>query len=486
MSMYSESNIKRDRFLVGLGVTACLLMGVATSAAPPHYADEPLPRPQFTIDADTPLSALLGSATVLEQGDPEGDNPIVVYSETDLGLTPFDDLDALSYNREDVASAGQVFLLLFDVDRDTVGQALPDPVLVANNQVFSVPDQAAKNQAAGDLFLTLDGFDRAGNVVHDGTRTEHSNNTVAVNQGDTGGVDRNLSPEKSASQASTGTEDNSNGSAYPSGTTRGSRNGRLFFSLTSDSFSTGDSGANVFMDSEPSQPGKDGLYAQASDLQLQLADDINALVVMDVLDDEFFGPGDKLLFSLAPGSPSLGSFDAATIFSFSFGAPSIEVFAFSDQLGLGDVDDSVDALEVVPVLPPEPGPWTPFDEAMSHAIFAVWPDDCDSDADFWPPVGCECTTFSDCYDPMGIPFDCEIFDMDFDDDIDCNDWHEYKLVYADVTLGSPCIPLTVEAFVAALLGSPFLPGDICLADMNDDMQLTGRDVRSYIDAVLHP
>ncbi len=483
MSMYNESYNKRNRFLVGLGVTVCLLSRVTASNAQPDYvyADEPLPRPLFTIDADTPLSAMLGSATVLEQGDPEGATPVIVYTEANLGLIPADDLNALSFNRQHIVSSGQAFLLLFDVDRDTVGQATPNMTLVANNKVFNVFDQAAKNQAAGDLFLTLDGFDRAGTVITGGTKNILSNNTIACNQGDTGGVDRNLSPETSATQSSTSTTpDNSDGAASASGTGTKSRGGGWFFFCLTSGSPSAFSGADVFKDAEPEQLGNDGLYAMASDLQLQFADDIDSLVVLDLADDGFFGPGDKVLFSLTPGSPSLGIHDAATIFSYSAGAPVVEVFADSNQLGLGHPNDNVDALEVVRVLAP-----TPFEEATLHAIYAVWPDDCDNNGDYWPPAGCQCTNFSNCFDNPSAPT-CELFDMDFNDVIDCDDWREYKLVYAHATDGSGCVPLTVEAFTAALLGSPFQLGDLCLADMNSDMQLNGLDIHSYIEAALGP
>ena len=89
-------------------------------------------------------------------------------------------------------------------------------------------------------------------------------------------------------------------------------------------------------------------------LGLGPADDLDALVVFEAGTLPSFGPGDSLLFSLAPGSatfttigsPYFGG-SAATIYSYTSGGPPGVVHAAPASLGLA-ASDNVDALDVVP------------------------------------------------------------------------------------------------------------------------------------------
>ena len=566
---------------------------VGRALAQPHAID-PLPCPQLGVDALSPLNDTLPGAasSVLKKPGPH-----ILYPGPNLGLnSPDDQLDGLSYDRSPVLQVSPFFLLLFGVDRESVGAVPPDPVLVSLNRPFNVFDQAYRQQQAGDLFLSTTPFTPAGPAIPPGFNPpgRGGNNTLAINQSDTGGVDQDLSPAKAPVQHAPGTsQDNSSNAAYPSGTAKGGFN-FLFFSVTSSSPSLmtlpgmpgAQSGADIFVDTDPTQPGGGELYASASSLGLiptPLGDDIDALVVFDngngVLD-----PGlDEILFSLARGSPTLGDgqFSAADIFV-SYGTGTFMLFASAAELGLAPAIDNVDSLEVIPCQNP------PDNDIYRHAIFLVWPGDYNQDGTL---TEADCAAFPGCYGGEGVPYDtdgsviftvlvgpgavfnppertiqvgdavnwvwldgphnvvsgydghydgvfnsgppayppfsfsvifdepllnqfprpgwvypyfsaadapaatgaitvvphpCAVFDLDFDNDVDCSDWVEFQLVYAQASAGGHCPLLSINEFVLALLGTPVLPAHLCLADMNLDGRLDGSDVQPFVDALLYP
>ncbi len=88
-------------------------------------------------------------------------------------------------------------------------------------------------------------------------------------------------------------------------------------------------------------------WATAAQLGLLAADDVDALVVWDRGQVGFAEPGiDLVLFSLAPGSPSLGAASAATIFVSDL-TGAFCVFVPANALGLRFVDN-VDGIDVLP------------------------------------------------------------------------------------------------------------------------------------------
>ena len=97
-----------------------------------------------------------------------------------------------------------------------------------------------------------------------------------------------------------------------------------------------------------------GLYATAAALGLVPGDDIDALEVLDVVTPAFGDPGDLVLFSLAPGSPTdialgtTGGF-GGDIFAVTPGGP-ITIFRSAADLGLGP-GDNINGITAVP----EPG-----------------------------------------------------------------------------------------------------------------------------------
>jgi hypothetical protein len=94
------------------------------------------------------------------------------------------------------------------------------------------------------------------------------------------------------------------------------------------------------------------VYAHYTDLGLQAADNIDALIVFDDGEVGQFDQGDVVLFSLAAGSPSLTTLPApgstgpaASVFRVTIGATPT-VFASADALGLGAPQDELDALDL--------------------------------------------------------------------------------------------------------------------------------------------
>jgi plastocyanin len=79
---------------------------------------------------------------------------------------------------------------------------------------------------------------------------------------------------------------------------------------------------------------------------------------------------------------------------------------------------------------------------------------------------------------------CAGSDLDFDGDVDCADWRKFRTLFSQYNPAGMCNPLTIPEFVAALLGTPFQPVHLCMADMNLDGFADGRDVMPYVDAII--
>jgi plastocyanin len=578
----------RRGFVALAGATIlALACGPARVAAEPQ-AINPLPTPDFSIDLESPTldNGVLLAADVLNKP-----GPMVVWPAGTLGMDALDDLNALSYNRGGV-SPTQPFLILFGVDRASVGLTPPDPGLCAQNRCYNVVDQAAKHQAAGDIFMTLTPFTRSGPLPFDGFGPPPPpNNTLVKNQGDTGGVDKDLKPELSPElfgdplediDDSDGiAEDEGGGSPFAPRAGPGNQN-VLFFSATRESTLPNPpvtpSGANIYGVLVPD--GEVFLYAGSTQLGLvpgPLGDDIDSLIVFDN-GDLIFGPQDTVIFSLTRESPSLDQFDLspAHLLRAQAGTQPV-VYAEPNLLGLGPMDN-VDALEIRPTN-------NVFQEVFERAIFKVLPGDYNGDGLL---NIIDCNAFDTCYSGPGVTYDdngivthavavgpgpvfnpaslvieagdvvqwiwqdgphnvvsgppgaydgvfhsgspvspphiftvafdavlldvhpkyqgryryfsapdlalgmlgqidvddhpCATFDFDGDGDVDSVDYFWFRDLAA--LHGAPCPMLTIPEFVAATLGTPFLPGHAALADMNGDGNNDGLDVPLYVDALL--
>lgn len=337
--------------LLCLMVLGLLYVGAAPLTAGPDQptAKNPLNPPLFSIDAQSPevLEGFVLPGDVLLPGEPNFPQ-VVIPAEGLFLMDPNDDLDAFSFGPWEGCTETE-YVLIFSVDRLAIGGAPPDPDLVSMGFPFNVLDQALSNQAAGDAFMSLLLFTRLGPIPPPGRPSHSQNNTLVTNQGDAGGVHFELSPpgESPADPQPPGTPQSdvdAGAGTQPAGR-RGGPN-RVLYSLTAESPALQHlpgylSGADIYVDSQPHVPGEgEALYVAPFELGLTLLDDIDAMIVVDVLDDGIFAPGlDQIIFSLAPGSPSLGGwFGPADLFT-SSGNNTFALYCYADQLGLAPTDN---------------------------------------------------------------------------------------------------------------------------------------------------
>ena len=416
---------------------AILVLTVATGleAAPPRT---PLPAPEYSFDLGSPtvLDGTVGAADILTLG-PDIPLPLIPAGMIDL-FAPDDELDSLSGRNSDFGSA-DLFVLLISVDRLSEGQAEPDPLLVELERPYNVLDQAQRSQAAGDQFMGLELYTRGGRGAGKGFPTS-SNTSLVRNNYDEGGTDFGAQPPTHASSGSRGTQQDNVDATARLLSRRGSGGvADVYFSLSAESPSLvglpgaeSPSGANLFYNAEPEDPLIfTELYAPHYELGLVQADDIDALIIFDDGQIGLYDDGDVVLFSLAPGSPSLTTIPgasqfaaAADIFVVGAGVPGgPRVFAPAAAFGLGSPSDNVDALDYFFCD-------DPLNCALEHSIRAVrgdWDDNGTVDLeDFvhWP----ECMTGPG----RGVPPDCEPFDFDAEGDVDLADFTRFQQKFGSV------------------------------------------------------
>lgn len=430
------------------GVRLVLTLGLSTVvlAAPPQV---PLPVPSYSFDRQSPqvLAGLVhpGAVLALDQPFPSADVPAA-----NLGLFNLaDDLDALSSSGTMLSDPLMPFLFLFSVDRETVGLADPEPLLVGLRVPYNVKDQAARGQAAGDEFVSTEPFTRLGPLRRGGGL---NNSTECRNNFDEGGTDFAAQPPThSRDNPGSVPQDNVDALAQPEQTTaRGGTSPRiinLYFSVDAESPSLpllpGEpSGANLYFNADPDNSAITELYAAAGELGLQLADDIDAMIVFDLNGDRHFHDGlaggpDQVLFSLRRGSPSLATLPgsnlpapAAHVYSVRPNQPPM-LFAPAELFGLGaQVDgiyrDDIDALDLLI------GPQDGVSAAALHgirAILADWDDDGAVDVDdFMALGGCLAGPAPNDAGSSGVP-DCEYLDLDHDQDVDLRDARAFQLAF---------------------------------------------------------
>ncbi|MBN1513260.1 MAG: hypothetical protein JXB13_14690, partial [Phycisphaerae bacterium] len=432
----------RARPSVTIGLV-CLVVAPAARARRPV---QPLPAGIYTFDQGSPTvsAGFLSAADVLRFSSVDPTLPIVDVNAADVGLTLFDDIDALSINTTGVGPI-EPLLLVFSVDRYTTGIAPPEPSLVAQGVPFNVYDQAARGHAAADQYLSTEPFTRSGVVPLRGER-QVTNNTLIRNNFDEGGTGHGAQPQRAA-DINTNAEPQDNVDAVAAEQIPGLRTRPpLYLSLTPDSptvIQTGTSGAHIFYLAEPNMPLS--LFAAPEALGLTPLDDIDALVVFDMNENGVFdgsGPtSDQVLFSLAPGSPSLSAIPdasnegaAADVFSVHPGSPpTITVLASAAQLGLGAIGDNVDALHFIRSA-------TPMQSALRHGIRERIPCDYDNDSDVdhkdltaWVV---DCQTGPDIPGtPEPLTLECLLaFDTTGDERIDLADFAAFQRLFTGIIL----------------------------------------------------
>ncbi|MEW6249652.1 MAG: hypothetical protein AB1716_03335 [Planctomycetota bacterium] len=360
-------------FAIGTGLAATALAGR------PLF---PLPLPEYSFDLTSPavVQGRVAAGDILVLG---GERPVVLVPAVRLGMVyPQDDLDGLSAPNE--GGLPPMFALLFSVDRASRGLAPPHPDLIRLNVPYNMLDQAERGHAAGDMYMgttlfsttagagggnTEFGIQNSGLGIPDsesgvfaaGTDAPTMNNVLVANNYNEGGTDFGADPPGHAYSnygAQLVAQDNVDAFARLTRNAPGGRPIRIYFSLTAESPSlpvlsggVPPSGANIFFNPDPLAGTTTELYAAFYRLGLLLQDDIDALLVLDTPDPNHpgqvsYGPGDALLFSLDPSSPSLQQLGAtaAHILGVRYGQPP-QVVAQAVALGLGNAQDDVDALD---------------------------------------------------------------------------------------------------------------------------------------------
>jgi hypothetical protein len=348
---------------VGLGIPAAKTLG-----DPPYYS--------FDKDSPTVLDTGNGidAKDILELDYVAGikDEPRVVVEGAMLGLAhPDDDLDALSANNGGFAAAA-LFNLLVSITELSVGVAGPDDVLAALGVPYNCAEQAGKIQAACDQCSSLFRFTPAGRMTEEGESARAlGTNFLLRNQYNEGGSDFGGVPYIPAAAFNVGVvQDELNATMMSRRISEGIT--EVYFSVSSSSPSPIglNNGATIFYDPGPAGAGPTTVYASHGDLGLQQADDIDGMIVFDNFGDEWvFDIGDIVLFSLIWNSPSLNTIPgasaegaAADVFIVTAGG-SPTVFAPASDLGLGDENDNVDALDYLPCAEP-----TARDCALEYGI----------------------------------------------------------------------------------------------------------------------
>ncbi len=411
-SIFRPTSLRPSRWFAGLliGVMA-LSAATRPGMAQPAHAIDPLRTPFFGIDRDS-VSVTPTSLRARDILDKEG--PHVVIPGTGLGmLSLMDELDDFSVNRNVVTFADH-FVILFSVDKASTGGAQPDDFLSDNNRPFNVRDQAEKNQAHGDIFMSTETFTRLGPdpFMGDDLPIPHAspnNNTLVKNQGDTGGVDldleKDIPPEVPTdtidpSDELDGISEKDASSTFAFGVPA---TPAIFYTLRNGSPSlttlpgTPPSGANIYFDLNPFAPGTEQVYALAGALGLQsgaTGDDIDALVVFDNGDGVYQPAVDQVMFSLKRGSPSLlgGQFSPADIFMRSNGVTTR--LATAARLGLA-MTDNIDAIEVKVTT-------DVTQTLLATAIFEVMPGDFDGNGNL---TLFDFISFRNCYGGSGVSYD---------------------------------------------------------------------------------
>lgn len=335
------------------------VLGTAVALAAPPINGLPVPFYSFDRQSPTVLGGFFDARDVLRFDFPQ---PAVALPGTLLGLVqPTDELDALSSSSPELLDPLARFVLLFSVDRQTIGVTPPEPSLVAANVPYNVLDQAARGHAAGDQYASLTSFLREGGT-EGGPIEEAPNNTLVLNNYDEGGRSFSAEPQRSAGQSSSAREgmEQDNVDAFARLPRHPSTNQlvKIYYSASSDSpsllflpFVGAPSGANIYFSANPTAGSQPQLYAPFFALGLQPADDVDALLVVDQNENGVFDGLDTVIFSLTPESPSALTIPGTT--SICPGADVLIarpdwpplVLAPAPQLGLGAPGDNIDALD---------------------------------------------------------------------------------------------------------------------------------------------
>ncbi len=422
------------RFVLFASLVLPLSLVPTGLGAPPT---DPLPRPNYSFDLESPsvIAGFVAAGDVLAYGFP---HPIVVIPAINLGLSyPNDDLDALSASNTSMVPTDPI-VVLFTVDRFSAGGLPPNPEFITGQVPYNVLDQAERGQVAGDQFMTTEKFNRSGAITRNIGRPPIDNNVLVRNNFDEGGTSFSAEPPSHArDHVGRALQDHVDATARLvfRDETPGTEVVNVYFSVTSASPSLSSlsgldtpSGANIFYNPDPLGGAQTTLYATCYELGLPPENDIDAMIVFDFDGNGHFDNGDWVVFSLAPGSPYLGTIPGtgqpaagAYLFVATAGPPphtAPALYALPIELGLGAMSDNITALDFFSCA-------NTYDCALVYGIRAVpfdWDDDGDADMVDFGAFTALMTGPGNCC-PMG---DSWIFDSDRDEDVDLVDFAAFQ------------------------------------------------------------
>lgn len=465
-------NLRAVRLLADVPVWAVVgtvvLLGAGVRADPP--CNRP-PIPLFSLDANSPqvTDGTFEAADILRKDGQGNQPPVEEVDGAAIGLgNASDDLDALSFANDSHEPLSE-FVVLFSVDRGTVGSAPPENLLKQRAVRYNVSDQDTKGQHAGDQFMSLTSTNFE--TPAPGAARFAANNALSINNFDQGGTSFSVFPQTSADDTSADAQDNVDATGLSVDGLRAVL-APIYFSATSNSPSANQmasdlgfsgSGANIFYEPTPSNGVANvSMFAGFVALGLASGDDIDAMMVFDWNADGEFNDGngttlpDVVLFSLTPGSPSLGDGTvvgasatgaAADVIYVEYNAGSPTVLVAATLLGVGTATDNANALELFLCA-------DPFECARTRGardVLGDWNDDgaidgndvpyfqaCfDSDAPYQVGFVEEC-------DPGVFQCNCHLGDFNCDLFVDCADWSEFRARFQGGSL-APFAPCTVPA-----------------------------------------
>ena len=269
-----------------------LFWGLLFANATPSYG---VALTNFSVDPASPtIDGNITADDVLNPG------PAVTIQGNNLGLGFFDNLNALSYGQDFIGGS-----LAFSVDRLSLGLA-----------GTAVNSQALIGEAAGDVYISLPPVGSNQLLINE----QNLGLTAGFFGDDLDALSLNNKPNNSFTYFSFDFFSASNGVAANSSD--------ILFSSANNSFS-------IFAD---------GIW----DIGLDSTDDIDALVLLDVINPGVLDPGiDQALFSLSSFSSSLFTrgFSSADILFTDFSG-NFSLFASASELGL-DIFDELDALDSI-------------------------------------------------------------------------------------------------------------------------------------------
>lgn len=279
-----------------------------------------------------------------------GGVPVAVGGGPGMGLgAAGDDIIGLAPLIVEVGPFGRItrkFVICFSSDPFSVGVSR---FRITGQNLFR---QAANNQQAGDAFLSTEAFERGVGVLPPPFSMGLNNNALAVNQSPFYPNDFALLPAVDPRVfvlPDTPLDDVDATLNFTDATPP-----TVFFTLSGDSPSHGtlpgpDSGATIFFDPDFQMGGNETVFANPGQLLLDIADQIDGLIVFDDNLNGVLDGTDAVYFSLAPDSPTLLALGLEPGDVLAFENGNLSLFTPGTVLGLVP-GDNMNALDYVPLV----------------------------------------------------------------------------------------------------------------------------------------